>query len=678
MTAPLPSTSFGSQQRNCGERELQVFNSPLKRTHSQGQKGSGGDEAANQQSGQDGAVIRPVKKLKQVAVIDEEESEGLVARLFKYAWHFVGGAPEERNQASSAAIQSDKLQILRKMLDKQEIVVPEHNPTIDLTAESDREDDVQDENATPQGKKPSRKDNRKGKGASTFRPHGSIFQSEINLPDDDHSTRHRSRQWHSPKPQTAIRTSKQQASMSRGQLGMSMSRTPIRNGSGPISPTPGSRIGQSVSSLTSSMAKLNTARNGSVVSSVTSVGDEHGRQRWGLSARQQASLDRIVPKFEGRKDEELPSPVSLIDGTEAYRQLLNTFRAAEGVKERSSLSLSTLELAKAWSQAGLGHSTSDLKKSVNAISSVKTKPSKQEKWLYRQREIGQKAYEEAKAREEIAKEIGKELEKLAIQDKQLRDEALAKARARALTKIEVPVLTPEQVKEVSQQLANPSFKSKCDLEEVSTRDLQTLGPKNWLNDEVINFYGAMLMDRAKKEGKRKVHFFNSFFFSKMAKDGYEKSRIGRWTKKIDIFAKDIIIFPINQNNVHWVCGAINIKDKRFEFYDSMSTVPNTKAFAVMREYLQKEHMDKKKKPIDLSEWEDYSDPRGPQQLNAHDCGVFTCQTLEHRARGVGDKGDDMNESAAWEFEQKHMDEIRKLMQWELIHAKLAKRGRDED
>jgi len=40
------------------------------------------------------------------------------------------------------------------------------------------------------------------------------------------------------------------------------------------------------------------------------------------------------------------------------------------VRERSSLSLSTLELAKAWSQAGLGHSTSDLKKSVNAVSSV--------------------------------------------------------------------------------------------------------------------------------------------------------------------------------------------------------------------------------------------------------------------------------------------------------------------
>jgi sentrin-specific protease 1 len=82
------------------------------------------------------------------------------------------------------------------------------------------------------------------------------------------------------------------------------------------------------------------------------------------------------------------------------------------------------------------------------------------------------------------------------------------------------------------ELKNPRFQSKCDREEVGPKELQLLGPRQWLNDEVINFYGALLMERAAKEGKRKVHFFNSFFFTKMAKDGYEKSRIGRWTKKV--------------------------------------------------------------------------------------------------------------------------------------------------
>lgn len=32
--------------------------------------------------------------------------------------------------------------------------------------------------------------------------------------------------------------------------------------------------------------------------------------------------------------------------------------------------------------------------------------------------------------------------------------------------------------------------------------------------------------------------------------------------------------------MHWVCGAINIKDKRFEYYDSLSSTPNNHAFAV--------------------------------------------------------------------------------------------------
>lgn len=50
--------------------------------------------------------------------------------------------------------------------------------------------------------------------------------------------------------------------------------------------------------------------------------------------------------------------------------------------------------------------------------------------------------------------------------------------------------------------------------------------------------------------------------------------------QIDIFTKDIVIFPINHNNMHWACGAINIKDKRFEYYDSLSSEPDTHAFAV--------------------------------------------------------------------------------------------------
>lgn len=39
--------------------------------------------------------------------------------------------------------------------------------------------------------------------------------------------------------------------------------------------------------------------------------------------------------------------------------------------------------------------------------------------------------------------------------------------------------------------------------------------------------------------------------------------------QFDTFDKDIIIIPINHNNTHWCCAAVNIAEKRFEYYDSL-------------------------------------------------------------------------------------------------------------
>lgn len=50
--------------------------------------------------------------------------------------------------------------------------------------------------------------------------------------------------------------------------------------------------------------------------------------------------------------------------------------------------------------------------------------------------------------------------------------------------------------------------------------------------------------------------------------------------QIDIFEKDIVVFPINLRNVHWICGAINFKDKRFECYDSMKPNGHAEVYEV--------------------------------------------------------------------------------------------------
>ena len=90
--------------------------------------------------------------------------------------------------------------------------------------------------------------------------------------------------------------------------------------------------------------------------------------------------------------------------------------------------------------------------------------------------------------------------------------------------------------------------SKCVREQVSDRDIRRLLPNKWLNDEIINFYGQMLLLRSEeatskknkenKSGKEKlldVHYFNTFFWSKLIGEGYEKARLAKWTKKVCIY-----------------------------------------------------------------------------------------------------------------------------------------------
>lgn len=86
--------------------------------------------------------------------------------------------------------------------------------------------------------------------------------------------------------------------------------------------------------------------------------------------------------------------------------------------------------------------------------------------------------------------------------------------------------------------------SKHAREQVSDTDISRLRPNQWLNDEIINFYGAMILTRA--EGSKEnpavngvasgkplnAHYFSTFFWSKLKGEGYEKARLAKWTKKV--------------------------------------------------------------------------------------------------------------------------------------------------
>ncbi|XP_070033604.1 probable ubiquitin-like-specific protease 2A isoform X2 [Nicotiana tomentosiformis] len=99
-----------------------------------------------------------------------------------------------------------------------------------------------------------------------------------------------------------------------------------------------------------------------------------------------------------------------------------------------------------------------------------------------------------------------------------------------------------------------------DAVSISKRDVDLLQPKNFINDTIIDFYIMYLRNKINPEEKDRFHFFNSFFFRKLAdldKDPTRAcegraafQRVRRWTTKVNFFGKDFIFIPVNFS-LHW-------------------------------------------------------------------------------------------------------------------------------
>ncbi|XP_045614294.2 LOW QUALITY PROTEIN: sentrin-specific protease 1 [Procambarus clarkii] len=191
--------------------------------------------------------------------------------------------------------------------------------------------------------------------------------------------------------------------------------------------------------------------------------------------------------------------------------------------------------------------------------------------------------------------------------------------------------------------------------QITRHDISTLAGLNWLNDEVINFYMNLLMERGKNDNFPNVHAFNTFFYPKLMKTGFQT--VKRWTKKIDIFSQDIVLVPIHLG-MHWCLATIDFRVKAIRYYDSMLG-DNNKCLEALLKYLEDEHLDKKKTSYDTSDWTLENVKDIPQQMNGSDCGMFACMFAEYLSR-----------DGVITFDQQHMPYFRRKMVYEIIKATL--------
>lgn len=195
-----------------------------------------------------------------------------------------------------------------------------------------------------------------------------------------------------------------------------------------------------------------------------------------------------------------------------------------------------------------------------------------------------------------------------------------------------------------------------DAVSISKRDVDLLKPKTFVNDTIIDFYIMYLKSNMNPEEKDRFHFFNSFFFRKLADLDRDPSkacegraaflRVRRWTAKVDLFGKDFIFIPVNFS-LHWslivICHPGEVVTFREEEMEKSSRVP----CILHMDSIRGSHKGLKNliQSYLLEEWKERHKELGedvamkfsslpfvrlelPQQENSFDCGLFLLHYVE--------------------------------------------------
>jgi len=225
--------------------------------------------------------------------------------------------------------------------------------------------------------------------------------------------------------------------------------------------------------------------------------------------------------------------------------------------------------------------------------------------------------------------------------------------------------------------ANTSLKTEGPIElctfnreTITEHDYKTLSEHEYLNDNIINFYLTYLHQQLPSDIRDLIHIYSSHFYSRLKgnhkKDKREEKtkgktqaelcydRVKSWTKKIDIFSKRMLIFPICDED-HWfviiVCnpGLVLSQKRQADFevarkkqqklegrgvnpfllvLDSLSGTHST-ALNKIRSYLQFEYMERKNYPLTFGRDKmNEKHPEIPLQPNSCDCGIFLLHYVE--------------------------------------------------
>ncbi|KAJ3992910.1 hypothetical protein F5050DRAFT_1852134 [Lentinula boryana] len=218
--------------------------------------------------------------------------------------------------------------------------------------------------------------------------------------------------------------------------------------------------------------------------------------------------------------------------------------------------------------------------------------------------------------------------------------------------------------EVDRLLLDKNFTCNSAQYQLRSRDLHTLNPTRWLNDNVMNAYISLLSSTTPPNITIVPSFINSAIrTARTAGMSMRKNEaLFRLTKPYpNLMSSLLILMPINIGNTHWIAGAINLPARTLTLYDSSQSVYQNHyedIFWGIQNWLVNEGKRRQQEMSNLK----LIAPQitVPQQLNSYDCGLFTLNFILACAQGKDE----------FPFDQSNCSQLRRKMCWELANEPL--------
>jgi len=206
----------------------------------------------------------------------------------------------------------------------------------------------------------------------------------------------------------------------------------------------------------------------------------------------------------------------------------------------------------------------------------------------------------------------------------------------------------------------------------------------WLNDNIINEYGHLLSQRPSMKNSLFIDS-NALLWMERYRDtpdflgprGDKSIFYDRFVNEMAFETSDLIYFPCNCGNTHWILIILSLKKKEAYAFDSLSKYDEVRLREIADTYLIpfcKTVLRRKFGVTNLplyninledGEWK-YHDINCPRQLNGYDCGVFVCMFMDFASDDI----DSQRLSDFSYFREGNCDWPRNLLQANIDYFRL--------